>query len=167
MYVQSQYAIDPACVVMPNAPMVDHNLAILCWNVRRLNQPARREIVCDMLQSAKPNLVCLQETKLCQIDQPLANDFLSQRLANFIYMPADNTRGGVLTAWDADVYNVSPLQIANFSVTTKVKVIATGAHFILTNVYVLCEDQEKPFFLQELISMAPVINLGYAWETST
>jgi hypothetical protein len=47
-------------------------LTIFNWNVCGLNSPARRDVVRDMVQSAQPKLVCLQETKLVQISSQVA-----------------------------------------------------------------------------------------------
>jgi exonuclease III len=44
-------------------------------NVRELNMPAPREAVIAMIEAAKPNLVCLQETKLSAINQLLPAEF--------------------------------------------------------------------------------------------
>jgi hypothetical protein len=55
-------------------------LLLFNCNARELNMPAPREAVIAMIEAAKPNLVCLQETKLSAINKLL---------------PADDTRGGV------------------------------------------------------------------------
>lgn len=78
--------------------MIDHNLKVFNWNVCGLNLPARRETVLRMLHDHKPALVCLQETKLDNIDQRLASEFLGSRLS-FEYLPAAGTQGGILIAW--------------------------------------------------------------------
>lgn len=78
--------------------MADNNLKLLNWNVRGLNCAARREAVKIMIQQAQPNVVCLQETKLDVIDRFLALEFLGQFCTEFQYLPANSTRGGVLTA---------------------------------------------------------------------
>ena len=37
---------------------------ILIWNVRGLNQRARRDLIRDVVRSSMADVVCLQETKL-------------------------------------------------------------------------------------------------------
>jgi hypothetical protein len=44
-------------------------LSVFNWNVRGLNSLVRRETVRDMVQSVKPVVVCLQETKLALFTQ--------------------------------------------------------------------------------------------------
>lgn len=48
------------------------NINIICWNVCGLNTPARRTTVHETLTLTTCHLVCLQETKLSNIDQTLA-----------------------------------------------------------------------------------------------
>jgi hypothetical protein len=44
---------------------------ILCWNVRGLNDRARRDAVRTLVDDIRPSVVCLQETKLDVIQQHL------------------------------------------------------------------------------------------------
>ena len=62
-----------------------------------------------MLQSTKPTIVCLQETKLNAVDERLALEFLGPRLCNFDFLAADGTRGGIMLTWDADYVQVDDL----------------------------------------------------------
>ena len=43
-------------------------LRLISWNVRGLNSPHKRELVKYWLQNWKCDAVCLQETKLAEID---------------------------------------------------------------------------------------------------
>ena len=40
------------------------NLKLLSWNVRRLNNPHKRDVVKNLLREWKCDIVCLQESKL-------------------------------------------------------------------------------------------------------
>jgi exonuclease III len=42
-------------------------LRLLSCNARGLNNPARRDVMRDLVRDAKASLVCLQETKLQMI----------------------------------------------------------------------------------------------------
>jgi hypothetical protein len=61
--------------------------SILSWNVRGLNSPARREVVRDMVLMHRPNLVCLQETKL--VKPPAATPWIVLGDFNLIYEARD------------------------------------------------------------------------------
>jgi exonuclease III len=60
--------------------------SIFNWNVRGLNSPARREFVRDMVLSANPKLVWLQETKLAMIARDLFSETVGQRIDGFEFM---------------------------------------------------------------------------------
>jgi exonuclease III len=44
-------------------------LRILSWNVRRLNNPCKREVIKNLLCDWKGDVVCLQDSKLDVVDQ--------------------------------------------------------------------------------------------------
>lgn len=78
--------------------MDSNDLNIMNWNVRGLNDAAHRETVRQMITCAQPNIVCLQETKLSQINTRIAYETLGQRLDSYIDLSTQGTRGGVLLA---------------------------------------------------------------------
>ena len=49
--------------------MTGLNLAVLSWNVRGLNLPARRDTIHETVASTLCHIVRLQETKLSSMDQ--------------------------------------------------------------------------------------------------
>ena len=80
---------------------MDHNPHVLCWNVRGLNNPAKKHAVREFAVAAKVNLVCLQETKLDVIDPFIVMQCIGPSFDGFDYVPAEETRGGILLAWDS------------------------------------------------------------------
>lgn len=53
--------------------MIGPNINIIWWNVRGLNTQARRAIVRETLASTTCHLAYLQETKISNMDQNLAD----------------------------------------------------------------------------------------------
>jgi exonuclease III len=73
------------------------NYKILSWNVRGLNNPAKREDVRQVISSLKPDHICLQETKLSSFNPAIIRNTLGQDFVNnFVYLPAIESRGGIL-----------------------------------------------------------------------
>lgn len=67
---------------------------LLNWNVRGLNNPIRRDAVRDMVSSTRATIVCLQETKLQNIDDGMVRSTLgAQFVDNYSYLPAQGVRG--------------------------------------------------------------------------
>lgn len=80
---------------------MDYNL--LNWNVRDINNPAKRRAIIMFLVEHQCNIVCLQEVKLSAITKNIVTGTLGPRFGdNFIYKPAVGTRGGILIACTSD-----------------------------------------------------------------
>ena len=69
--------------------MNKQNCRILNWNVRGLNTKARRQVVKDLVTEHNCNIVCLQETKMQNLDATIVSEALGPKFANnFTYLPA-------------------------------------------------------------------------------
>jgi predicted lipoprotein with Yx(FWY)xxD motif len=68
----------------------------LIWNVHRLNRKARRDAVRVMVASSRPELVCLHETKMAAVSCCMVLSMLGADFDEFIVLPAEVTRGGIL-----------------------------------------------------------------------
>ena len=79
---------------------MDWNPQVLCWNVRGLNNPAKRNVVREFVVESKVNLVCLQETKIDVFDPFLVMQCIGPSFDGFAYLPALDTRGGILLRWN-------------------------------------------------------------------
>jgi exonuclease III len=69
-------------------------LSILSWNVRGLNSPVRHEVVPDMILTARPLVVCLQETKLSSSSQQLLVETIGPKLDKYSFLPAEEANKG-------------------------------------------------------------------------
>jgi hypothetical protein len=100
-------------------------------------------------------MVALQETKLDSLDRQLVTETLGDRFANnFVALPADGTRGGILLAVDEKFYKVISSELGAYSVTVRL-CDANGVQggWFVTSVYGPQEDQAKLHFLSELRSL--------------
>lgn len=127
--------------------MSQNDLNFLCWNVRGLNCPARRETVLRLIQVVQPSIVCLQETKVEVIDTLLGMQFLGPRLNNFDYLPAEGVRGGVLIAWDEDLIEACDSTMHEFSLSLQITMKNSNISFTLTSVYGPADDALKAQFM--------------------
>jgi exonuclease III len=117
--------------------------------VRGLHTRAHRDAVRELVRAELISFVYLQETKMdafsdFDIMQLLGSGF------EYSYLPAAQTRGGVLLAWRSSSWTVSCSSVRRFSVSAKVKPAAGGAEWWLSSVYGPSRDEEKPDFLNEL-----------------
>jgi exonuclease III len=79
--------------------LADPHCVTLNWNVRGLNNPARRQVVRDLVIDNACTIVCLQETKLQTVDNILIGSTLGQQfIDNYAALPAEGTRGRIIIA---------------------------------------------------------------------
>ena len=91
--------------------------SFLVWNVRGLNDKARRDNLRKLVDDSKPTVVCLQETKLPLITERDVASFLGQQYTNFVFLPAQQTRGGILVAWREETFAVTHHHIHRHSIS--------------------------------------------------
>jgi exonuclease III len=121
----------------------------LIWNVRGLNRKARRDVVRVMVASSRPELVCLQEMKKAAISRRMVLSMLGADFDEFIVLPVEGTRGGILLAWKGSVCQHLNSRIDRFSISAQF-VREGGVQWWFTGVYGPQTDALKLQFLQEL-----------------
>ena len=99
---------------------MEYNPEFLCWNVRGLNNPAKRKAVREFVITVKVNLACFQETKMDVMDQYIVMQCLGPSLDGFAYLPAVEMRGGILLGWDTTRLSVDCIQLDPNFLTGKV-----------------------------------------------
>lgn len=72
---------------------------ILIWNVRGLNSRSRQDAVRTLIDSARVDVVCLQETKMPSISQRDVLSMLGADFNQFIVLPSVGASGGILVTW--------------------------------------------------------------------
>lgn len=80
-----------------------------------------------LLQQARPQIICLQETKLSEVSLLVAMEFLgAPYCTNFVYLPSDETRGGTLFAWDSDYIQGGTVKMETYSISVEVKLLLSN-----------------------------------------
>jgi exonuclease III len=128
---------------------MDLNPEVLNWNVRGLNDPAKGNAVQEFLDSVRVNIVCLQETKLDVIDDFIVMQCLGPSFDGYVYLPAVDTRGGILLAWDTSVVSIGHVSFDTYAITGEVQARDNNSWWI-TSVYGPQAREEKVSFLTEL-----------------
>ena len=72
---------------------MDLSPSILCWNVRGLNNPEKRDAVRAFVATLRVNVACLQETKMDVIDRYTVLQCLGPSFNGFAFLQAAETRG--------------------------------------------------------------------------
>lgn len=101
-------------------PVTDYS--VLSWNVRGLNNPAWQHEVKQVVQMFRPQLICMQETKLNHIDNNVIRNALgTQYVANFFFHPADGSRGGILLACNDDFLTLQDAHLTTNTISATVR----------------------------------------------
>ena len=125
---------------------------VLIWNVRGLNDKARRDVVHQTVQSCQPAIVCLQETKLSHISTHDVLTILGQAFLSSVYLPARETRGGILVAWRSDVFSAECHRVLRHSISVKFRTDGDITWWF-SGIYGPHLDADKPAFLDELLEV--------------
>lgn len=113
------------------------DLRLLNWNVRGLNNPARRRAIQNRIRDMNCNFICLQETKIADFSRTLVSETLGPSFCdNFIFKPADCTRGGILIACSQD-FSVAIITTVpeQYSLTANITDLSDGSSWSVTAVY--------------------------------
>ena len=129
---------------------MDFSPEILCWNPRGLNDQAKRDAVREFIGTVRVNLVCLQETKLAVIDSFTVMQCLGPSFDGFAYLPAQETRGGILLAWDSSQLQVDQVFLDDFVLTARVSSLNSEPWWISVVYGPQCRE-EKVEFLRQIV----------------
>lgn len=127
------------------------NYYFLSWNIRGLNNPARQFEVKQVIQQHKPHLVCLQETKLQQVDNIVIRNTLGHDYENnFLYLLAEGTRGGIILAYRDDHLCLQNVHTTTNTISARVTDNSSNTQWTITGVYGPQGDLDKKMFIREL-----------------
>jgi exonuclease III len=128
---------------------MDQNPEVISWNPRGLNNPAKRDSVREVIDSLHVNVVCFQETKMDVIDRFIVNQCLGPSFDSFDYLPAEETHGGILLAWNMSMVRITNVVKDSFAISGEVHT-GTGEPWWITIVYGPLRTEDKVQFLAEL-----------------
>ncbi|XP_020262172.1 uncharacterized protein LOC109838113 [Asparagus officinalis] len=120
------------------------------WNVRGLNNPAKRRLVKDCLKFAKVDLVGLQETKLNSSRVSFLRSLGSSSISSWISLDASESRGGVLLGWNDNIFSCSSSSVDIFSVAAILTHSPSNWTFAVTSVYAPCDPSDREVCWWEL-----------------
>jgi exonuclease III len=136
---------------------------VLNWNVRGLNNPARRQVVRDLVADHHGTIVCLQETKLQTVDDAVITTTLGHQFtANCASLSVDGTQGGIILACSQDYFTMSQVHVLQHSTTTTITSMRNNEVWIVTGVYGPQDDPSKLIFLQELRQIKLLVRSSWA-----
>lgn len=116
-------------------------MKLLSWNCRGLGHPSKKAALRELINSEKPEIILIQETKLDQTD---INKLISQqRQYSGCASEARGASGGILTMWDNSRWICSYTNIHQNWIFVKLEGKDNGAEVKIYNVYSPNHYREK------------------------
>ena len=127
---------------------------ILCWNVRGLNDGAKRASVRNQIISSGASVVCLQETKVTTWTHTMLVETVGGDMAqNVVFLPSAGASGGILMAASERFLRLDNPHLTANTVSTTLTMMADNKKWSLTGVYGPQSDNEKVLFMQEITGL--------------
>ena len=137
------------------------NYLIFCWNVRGLGSSPKCIDIRDAISFSSPHIVCLQETKIRNLPPLRHPPFLPSYLDAHMAIPAVGSRGGLITAWNTNLFKQQSYIARQYSLTISLASTSSELSFSLTNVYAPADHAFTDAFLHELRDLSS--NVTGAW----
>lgn len=130
----------------------------ISWNVRGVNQKEKRLAIRQTIILEKPDIVCLQETKVSIMTNRMAKELCGRKLARFETRDAEGTRGGILIAWDTRKFSMMSATVRTYSLSILFTNQEDSSTFLYTGVYGPSIRANRTSFFEELSSIKPTNN---------
>jgi hypothetical protein len=133
------------------------NCTFFSWNVRGLNDPAKRASVKQTILSSGATIVCLQETKIMNWTNDLLKETVGCKLASqTVHLPSQG-------ASDANLFEMDLIPCAaTYSISVRISSRVEDKVWDLTGVYGPQPETEKMIFLSELRNIQNVMRPEWA-----
>ncbi|XP_077252502.1 uncharacterized protein LOC143891884 [Tasmannia lanceolata] len=125
-------------------------MKIVSWNSNGLGSQGKRLQVKELINSSKPDLMCLQETKLELISRGVFRGLGFREEWDFDFIPSQGASGGILVAWNGSAWKLVNVWKGNFSLFVAFKKLEDGSDWLYSGVYGPCSREAKLEFWEEL-----------------
>ncbi|XP_078175173.1 uncharacterized protein LOC144568675 [Carex rostrata] len=141
--------------------MIYKKFKLLSWNCRGLGDLDKCLVVRNVIRSSRCDVVCLQETKLNNLDCSYASAFLpSFFVKQCAFIDAIGTSGGCVIAWKKNYILLSSWATMH-TITVLLLQSNFGRVLLITNVYGPSRDEEMAAFIQEFRSLSD--HISHPW----
>lgn len=136
---------------------MNHNTKyqFISWNVRGLNDRRKRIAIRQTILIEKPDIVCMQETKLSQMNSSLLNQICGRRYDEHRVINAIGTRGGILIATRSAQFQIVDTKATACCLSVWLQDRKDSSSFWFTGVYGPSSPHTRVEFLEEIKSHKP------------
>lgn len=131
---------------------------VLSYNLRGLGGLEKKHEIHNLVQTHKPKVLCIQETKMEVVDRSLCTWLWRSVECDFLFKSSDGRSRGILTIWDNNLFFAKKKISKEHYLWLVGEWGASRTHINLVNVYAPCEDNRKILLWQELETKIQVKN---------
>lgn len=144
-------------------------IKIVTWNVRGLNERPKRLAIRQTMFLEKPDIICIQETKLSDVDNSQQKEICGRRLNEYTFLAARGTKGGMLLAWRGRRFVKVAETKWEFCLTVHLQDLLLNQTIQCTTVYGPTSPAIRGSFFQELELLKPVNGMPWfvGWDFNT
>lgn len=99
---------------------------IILWNVRGVNDSKKRGIIKGCLRRWKSDVICLQETKMNDINNRVISGLWSDKKVDWIFLLADGSAKGILITWDKEKFCCKGVERGRVSLSVLLEICGSG-----------------------------------------
>jgi hypothetical protein len=126
---------------------------VLSWNIRGINDPAKRPLVRNKLEESNASIVCLQETKKGEFDPNFIRNFAPKCFDQFVFVPSEGASGGFIILWVGNMFCGHVLMEESFGIVVEFTSQLSADVFRIINVYGPCDGVARENFVAWLFSL--------------
>jgi hypothetical protein len=126
---------------------------ILSWNVRGLNDRAKRLRISNLLRLWKVDVVCFQETKMMSISNCLVHSLWDCLYVDWCHVDSRGASGGILLMWDRRAVSRIDSCLGRFVVACQFRNVEDGLVWAFAGVYGPNRDNVRRRLWEELAGL--------------
>ncbi|XP_077252583.1 uncharacterized protein LOC143891989 [Tasmannia lanceolata] len=110
-------------------------MKILSWNINWLGSQEKRIHVKEVVRRMKPDLICLQETKLEVINWLVIRSLGVKADWDFVFVASSSASGGILILWDKISWKKQEEWRGKFSLSVSLRKVVDNSMWLFSGVY--------------------------------
>jgi len=107
----------------------------ISWNVRGINDRDKRALLKNFLRNWNCDLICIQETKLEEVELADIRSIWGNQPVGFAVLKAIGTAGGILVLWNKNSFHLISSYCGEFSITCFLQMGDGSTTWAFTGVY--------------------------------
>ncbi|XP_077232680.1 uncharacterized protein LOC143870057 [Tasmannia lanceolata] len=125
-------------------------MKILSWNINGLGSQEKRIQVKEVVRRMKPDLICLQETKLEVINWLVIRSLGVKADWDFVFVASSGASGDILILWDKISWKKQEEWRGKFSLSVSLRKVVDNSMWLFSGVYGPVLKSKKGLFWEEL-----------------